>query len=100
MIRRYTRPAMDKIWQDENKFQKMLEVEILACEAMSKLGQVPAQACRKIKKKAKFNIRRISEIEEKTKHDVIAFLSNISESIGPASRYLHMGNCRSKLLAF
>lgn len=98
MIKRYTRAAMDKIWQDENKFQKMLEVEILACEAMSKLGQIPVQACRKIKRKAKFNIHRICEIEEKTKHDVIAFLNNVSENIGPDSRYLHMGLTSSDIL--
>lgn len=98
MIKRYTRPAMDKIWQDENKFQKMLEIEILACEAMSKLGQVPEKACCSIKKKAKFDIHRISKIEETTKHDVIAFLSNVSENVGPDARYLHMGLTSSDIL--
>ena len=98
MIKRYTRPAMDKIWQDENKFQKMLEVELLACEAMSKLGQIPVKAYLNIKKKAKFDIRRVSKIEEKRKHDVIAFLSNLSENIGPDARYLHMGLTSSDIL--
>ncbi len=98
MIKRYTRTAMDKIWQDDNKFQKMLEIEVLACEAMCKLGQIPAQACSNIKRKAKFNIQRVSKIEEKTKHDVIAFLTNLAENIGPDSRYLHMGLTSSDIL--
>jgi adenylosuccinate lyase len=89
---------MAKIWQEENKFSKMLQIEILACEAYAKLGKVPKEALAQIKKKAKFDIRCIRELEEKTKHDVVAFILNISENIGAASRYLHLGLTSNDLL--
>lgn len=98
MIERYTLPEMKRIWSEENKFQKWLDVEIAACEAMCKLGQVPEDALKEIKEKADFNIERIAEIEAVTRHDVIAFLTCVGEYIGEASRYLHLGMTSSDIL--
>ncbi|MBU0759723.1 MAG: adenylosuccinate lyase [Candidatus Omnitrophica bacterium] len=98
MIPRYSRPIMANIWSEENKFQKMLDIEILACEAMSNLGNVPKKELKKIKSRAKFNVKRIEKIEQKTRHDVIAFLHNIAEHVGPASRFVHQGLTSSDVL--
>ncbi len=98
MIERYSLPEMKAIWGDENKFKKMLEVEILSCEALSKLGKVPKKDLGIIKKRARFNVCRIKSIEEKTKHDVVAFIENISESIGSSARFLHMGLTSNDIL--
>ena len=98
MIRRYTRPQMGRIWETENRFAKWLEVEIAACEAMAEEGVIPKRAVRNIKKKARFDVARILEIEEKTKHDVIAFLTNVEEYVGPDSRFIHMGLTSSDIL--
>lgn len=98
MIPRYTRPEMAKIWTDQRKFETWLQIEILACEALSQLGQIPAEAVREIKEKASFDIRRIDEIEKVTKHDVLAFLTDVGESIGPLSKYLHYGLTSSDIL--
>ncbi|MBU3911291.1 MAG: adenylosuccinate lyase [Candidatus Omnitrophica bacterium] len=98
MILRYSRPIMAGIWSDKNKFQKMLDIEILACEAMSNLGKVPKKELQKIKSKARFNVKRIEKIEQKTRHDVIAFLHNIAEHVGPASRFVHQGLTSSDVL--
>jgi len=98
MIRRYTRPQMGRIWETENRFAKWLEVEIAACEAMGEEGVVPKKAVKNIKKKARFDVARILEIEEKTKHDVIAFLTNVEEYVGPDSRFIHMGLTSSDIL--
>ncbi|MGB7062473.1 MAG: adenylosuccinate lyase [Candidatus Zixiibacteriota bacterium] len=98
MIERYTTPRMKDLWSDQNKFQKWLDIEILACEAMANLGIVPRSALNKIKRKAKFDVERISQIEEKTKHDVIAFLTNVAENVGEASRYVHFGLTSSDIL--
>ena len=98
MIPRYTLPTMAKIWSDENRFQKMLDIEILACEAMAQLGLVPEKELLKIKSKAKFDVKRIEEIEKDTRHDVIAFLHNIAEHIGTSSRYVHQGLTSSDVL--
>ena len=89
---------MSKIWSDENRFQKMLDVEILACEAMADLGKVPRKELKKIKSKAKFSIKRIEQIERKTRHDVIAFLHNIAEHVGSSSRFVHQGLTSSDVL--
>ena len=99
MITRYTRPEMAKIWTDENRFQKMLEVEILACEAFAELGEVPAEAVKVIKKKAKIDINRINEIEAVTNHDVVAFIKNVSENVGPEAKYFHFGDliCQKRI---
>jgi len=91
MIERYTLPRMAKIWNEENKFKKMCDIEVLACEALSRLGKIPKASLAKIKKKACVNVDKIKEIEKSTKHDVVAFLVNLSEKIGPEAKYLHMG---------
>ncbi len=98
MIPRYTRPVMANIWSQENKYQKWLEVEILACEALSQLGLIPPKDLSQIKKKARFSVERIEELEQITKHDVIAFLTNVAEHVGPASRHIHLGLTSSDVL--
>jgi adenylosuccinate lyase len=98
MIPRYTRPEMGKIWTEQRKFETWLEIELLACEALSQLGEIPPEAAREIREKARFDIRRVEEIERVTKHDVLAFLTNVGESIGPLSRYLHYGLTSSDIL--
>ncbi len=98
MIPRYTRPEMGRIWTEQRKFETWLEIELLACEALSQLGEVPAEAVRVIREKATFNVTRVDEIEKVTKHDVIAFLTNVGESIGPLSKYLHYGLTSSDIL--
>jgi len=87
MIRRYSREAMRNIWTEENKFAIWLQIEILACEAR----KIPAKDLATIRKKAKFSVERINEIEKVTNHDVIAFLSCVAENVGPASRHIHEG---------
>jgi adenylosuccinate lyase len=89
---------MGRIWETENRFAKWLDVEIAACEAMAEEGLVPKQAVKNIKKKARFDVDRILEIEEKTKHDVIAFLTNVAEYVGPDARFIHMGLTSSDIL--
>ncbi len=98
MIPRYTRPDMAKIWSDSNRLKQMLKVEILAAEAMSKMGLVPKNAVEEIRKKARINVSRINEIEATVKHDVISFLTQIGETIGPSARYLHLGMTSSDVL--
>ncbi len=98
MILRYTRPAMGKIWTEENKFQTWLEIEILACEAQAQLGVIPTEAVGVIREKAKFEVRRIDEIEREVKHDVIAFLTNVGEHVGHESRFIHLGMTSSDVL--
>jgi adenylosuccinate lyase len=98
MIDRYTLPEMGKIWQDEFKFETWLRIEILACEARAELGEIPKEDVEVIKEKADFDIGRILEIEETTKHDVIAFLTNVAESVGPESRHIHYGMTSSDIL--
>ena len=91
MISRYTRPEMGALWEDENKFQKWLDVEIAVCEAWAELGEIPSDALAVIKEKARFDVDRICEIEQTVKHDVISFLTSVSEFVGPESRYIHKG---------
>lgn len=98
MIPRYTREEMGKIWTDENKFSIWLEIEILACEAQADLGLIPHEDAEAIRKNANFNVERILEIEEQTKHDVIAFLTNVEEYVGEPSRYIHLGMTSSDVL--
>lgn len=98
MIPRYTRPEMGRVWTDQRKFETWLAIELLVYEALSELGEIPAEAVREIRKKATFNVERINEIEKVTKHDIIAFLTNVGESIGPLSRYLHYGLTSSDIL--
>ncbi len=98
MIERYTRPQMGAIWTDENRFRIWLEIETLACEAQSLLGIVPPEAVAEIRAKANFDTKRVLEIEETTKHDVIAFLTNVAEYVGPSSRFIHLGMTSSDVL--
>jgi adenylosuccinate lyase len=98
MIPRYTRPEMGRIWSEENNFQKWLDVEILAAEGLARLGKVPKSAIARIRKKARFNVKRIREIEAEVKHDVIAFLSCVAESIGDDARFLHIGMTSSDVI--
>ena len=98
MINRYTRPEMGSIWEDENRYAKWLDVEIAACEAMSEEGTIPAKSLKVIKEKAGFSVERIMEIEEETKHDVIAFLTSVAEYVGPESRFIHLGLTSSDIL--
>ena len=98
MIKRYTREAMGLIWTEENKFRTWLEVEVLVCEGMAKLGMIPKRAAQNIRKKARFSIERIEAIEVETKHDVIAFLTNVAEAVGPDARYIHLGLTSSDVL--
>ncbi len=98
MIERYTRPEMAAIWSLENKFRLWLEIEILACEAQSRLGLVPPEAVKVIREKASFSVKRIEELESKVEHDVIAFLTNVAENVGPESRFIHLGMTSSDIL--
>ena len=98
MIERYTTPRMKFLWSDQNRFQKWLDIELLACEAQAKLGIIPKSALPKIRKKAKFDVERIAQIEEKTKHDVVAFLTNLAENIGKEAKYVHYGMTSSDIL--
>lgn len=98
MIDRYTLPPMAEIWQERNKFQKWLEIEILAAEAWSQLGVIPPEAVQRIRERASFQPERIAEIEEVTHHDVIAFLTNVAENVGEDSRYIHFGMTSSDIL--
>src|SRR5213596_205522 len=91
MIGRYTLPEMGALWSEETKFQKWLEVEIAVCEVHAEMGTIPREALEEIKARAKFSVERINEIEKTTDHDVIAFTTNLAESIGPASRFIHYG---------
>ncbi|RLB09841.1 MAG: adenylosuccinate lyase [Deltaproteobacteria bacterium] len=98
MIDRYTRPEMGQIWTDENRFSKWLKVELAVCEAMAEEGLIPEDALKRIKEKASFSVDRILEIEKETRHDVIAFINNVSEYVGPDSRFIHMGLTSSDIL--
>jgi len=98
MIPRYSLPEMNSIWQEEFKFKTMLEIEILALEALAKQKKVPAVSLRRIKKRAKFNLQDIEKIEAKTQHDVVAFVTNVGEYIGADAKYLHLGLTSSDIL--
>jgi adenylosuccinate lyase len=98
VIERYSREQMARIWEPENRFRKWLDVELAACEAWARLGKIPKKSLDTIKKKADFDIKRIDEIEKTVKHDVIAFLTSVSEFVGPDSRFIHMGLTSSDIL--
>ena len=98
MIDRYTLSKMGNIWSEEHKFSIMLKIELLACEAMSQIGIIPNKSLEKINKYAKFEIEEIRKLEEKTKHDVVAFIYNVGQHLGPEASYLHMGLTSSDLL--
>jgi adenylosuccinate lyase len=89
---------MNGIWRPENRYQTWLDIEILACEAMAKKGDIPNKSLKNIKEKAGFDIARIDEIEKTTKHDVIAFLTSLTEKVGEDGRFIHMGLTSSDIL--
>lgn len=98
MIARYSRHEMGKIWTLENKYMKWLDVEIAVCEAWSEIGEIPKEAVKTIKKKARFDTDRIDEIEKTVKHDVIAFLTSVAENVGTESRFIHRGLTSSDIV--
>ncbi len=91
MIERYCLPKMAKVWSEESKFEKMLQLELLVCEAWHKSGRIPKKSLLAIKAKAKIDIEKIKELEAKTRHDVVAFVNNLSDSVGSDAKYIHMG---------
>lgn len=98
MIPRYTRPEMAAIWEPEQKFRIWFEIEAHACDAQAKLGVIPKTAAKEVWAKGKWEIRRIDAIERETKHDVIAFLTNLAEYVGPSARFVHQGMTSSDVL--
>lgn len=91
MIERYTRKEIGDIWTEENKLRCWLKVELAVCDAWAGRGKIPAESLKTIRKKADFDLRRVKEIEETVRHDVIAFLTNVAEHVGPDARYIHFG---------
>jgi adenylosuccinate lyase len=98
MIPRYSREEMTNIWEPENKFKIWFEIEAHACDAQAELGVIPKEAAKTVWEKGKFDIARIDEIEQETKHDVIAFLTNLAEYVGPDARFVHQGMTSSDVL--
>jgi adenylosuccinate lyase len=98
MIPRYARPKMTAIWEPENKFRIWLEIEAHACDAQAELGVIPREAARAMWERGAFDIARIDEIERETRHDVIAFLTNLAEHVGPEARFIHQGMTSSDVL--
>lgn len=98
MISRYTRREMGRLWDIEAKYQKWLDVEIAVCEAWAELGEIPKDDLREIKKRAQFDVKRIDEIEKVVKHDVIAFLTSVAQSLGTEARFIHKGLTSSDIL--
>ena len=98
MIPRYSRPEMVRIWEPENKFRIWFEIEAHACDAQAELGVIPKEAAEAVWEKGRFEVARIDEIEAETKHDVIAFLTNLAEYVGPPARFVHQGMTSSDVL--
>jgi adenylosuccinate lyase len=98
VIPRYTRPEMGAVWEDRNRFRLWWEVELAVCEVLAERGEIPAEALEELREKAAFDPKRIDEIESEIRHDVIAFLTNVAENVGPASRYVHLGLTSSDVL--
>jgi adenylosuccinate lyase len=98
LIPRYSREKMTAIWSPENRYQRWLDIEILACEAMAQRGEIPKASLKNIQEKAGFDVNRIDEIEKTTKHDVIAFLTSVTEKVGEDGRFIHMGLTSSDIL--
>ena len=98
MIARYSFPEMSAVWTEENKFQKWLEVELAALDAFAHYGMIPKEIPKKVRAKAGFDIKRINEIEKIVQHDVIAFLTNLAERVGPVGRFVHFGLTSSDIL--
>ena len=98
MIPRYSRPQMAAIWEPENRFRIWLEIEAHACDAQAELGVIPKEAAKAVRDKGAFEVARIDEIEAETRHDVIAFLTNLAEHVGPEARFVHQGMTSSDVL--
>ena len=98
MIPRYSRPEMAAIWTPETKFQIWFEIEAHACDAQAALGVIPEAAAKAVRERGRFDIERIDEIERETRHDVIAFLTNLAEHVGPEARFVHQGMTSSDVL--
>ena len=98
MIERYSLPEMANLWQDDFKFKTMLEIELLTLEALCRKKRIPPVVIKRVRKKARFNINQIKKIEEKTQHDVVAFVCNVAQYIGPDAKYLHLGLTSSDIL--
>ena len=98
MIERYSRKIIKSIWEDKYKYSTWLEIELAAAEAMEKFKIIPKGVVKKVRSRAKINVKRILEIEGKVKHDVIAFLTSITERVGKEARYLHKGMTSSDIL--
>ena len=98
MIPRYSRPEMTRIWEPENRFRIWLEIEAHACDAQAELGVIPKEAAAAVWERGAFEIERIDEIERETRHDVIAFLTNLAEHVGPEARFVHQGMTSSDVL--
>ncbi len=98
MIPRYARPAMTAIWEADNRFRIWFEIEAHACDAQVKMGVIPAEAAKAVWQRGKWEVARIDEIERETKHDVIAFLTNLAEHVGPEARFVHQGMTSSDVL--
>src|SRR5262245_27020325 len=98
MIPRYSRPEMARIWEPENRFRIWFEIEAHACDALAELGVIPKDAAKEVWAKGKWDAARIDEIERETKHDVIAFLTNLAEHVGESARFVHQGMTSSDVL--
>src|SRR4051794_29684583 len=98
MIPRYSRPEMTRIWEPENRFRIWFEIEAHACDAQAALGVIPKAAAKAVWERGKWEIERIDAIERETKHDVIAFLTNLAEHVGPSARFVHQGMTSSDVL--
>jgi adenylosuccinate lyase len=98
MIPRYSRPEMTRIWEPENRFRIWFEIEAHACDAMAELGLIPKEAAKAVWERGRFEVARIDEIERETRHDVIAFLTNLAEHVGPEARFVHQGMTSSDVL--
>ena len=98
MIPRYSRPEMTRIWEPENRFRIWFEIEAHACDAQAELGVIPHSAAKAVWEKGDFEVARIDEIERETRHDVIAFLTNLAEYVGPEARFVHQGMTSSDVL--
>src|SRR6266446_1222104 len=98
MISRYSRPEMTRIWAPENRYRIWFEIEAHACDAQAALGVIPESAARAVWERGAFEVERIDEIERETRHDVIAFLTNLAEHVGPDSRFVHQGMTSSDVL--
>src|SRR5919112_677956 len=98
MVPRYTRPRMAAIWEPENRFRIWLDIETHATDAMAELGIVPKEAAKAVRERGGFDVERIDEVEREVKHDVIAFLTSLSEHVGPEARFVHQGLTSSDVL--